>query len=221
MIEVPVYNMEGEQTGTFPVEEAAFGGRVRVPLLKQACVMYQANKRQGTAATKSRGMVAGSTRKIYRQKGTGNARMGTIRTPIRRGGGVAFAKSARDLRQELPKRARRLARDSAILSKLLSGDVVLVEGLSFSAFASMLGKLGIERSVLVALVGPDANVLKSGRNLVGVTVCTSGDLNAYEICRHHKLLLAREVMEILTRREAGAAATAMVPAVAEAAPSSG
>ena len=104
MIDLAVYNKQGQEVGSLQVDEAVFGGTVRYALLKQAIVMYNANKRVGTAATRSRGMVAGSTRKIFRQKGTGNARMGTVRTNIRKGGGVAFAKKARDLGKKMPKK---------------------------------------------------------------------------------------------------------------------
>ena len=96
MITVAVHNRDGKEIDSLKIDEAVLGGHVRIALLKQAIVMYHANKRVGTAATKSRGMIEGSTRKIYKQKGTGNARMGTVRTNIRRGGGVAFAKVARD-----------------------------------------------------------------------------------------------------------------------------
>jgi len=127
MIDIAVYNREGQEVERIQVNEELLGGQVRSALLKQAIVMYHANQRVGTAATKNRGRVEGSTRKIYRQKGTGNARMGTIRTPIRKGGGVAFAKLPRDFSQRMPKKQRRLARDSAILSKLQSGQVVVVD----------------------------------------------------------------------------------------------
>src|SRR4030042_74419 len=123
MIDLSVYNSGGKEVDVLKVDESLLGGAVRYSLLKQAIVMYHANKRVGTAATKSRGMVEGSTRKIYRQKGTGNARMGTVRTNIRRGGGVAFAKSERDFGKDMPKKQRRLARDSAILVKLQTGAV--------------------------------------------------------------------------------------------------
>ena len=118
MIELPVLNREGDEVDRIQVDELQFGGRFRGALLKQAIVMYHANKRQGNAVTKSRGMVTGSTRKLFRQKGTGRARMGTARTVIRRGGGVAFAKQNRDFRKRMPKKQRRLARDSAILEKM-------------------------------------------------------------------------------------------------------
>ena len=120
MIKLTVYNKDGQEVESLKVDEATFGGSVRYPLLKQAIVMYHANKRVGTAATKGRSMVAGSTKKLFRQKGTGFARVGNRRTGKRVGGGVTFAKRVRDFSQRMPKKQRRLARDSAILAKLLS-----------------------------------------------------------------------------------------------------
>src|SRR4030043_2450215 len=106
MIRLPIYERDGREVETLKVDESAFGGRVRYTLLKQAIVMYHANKRVGTAATKSRGLVEGSTRKIYAQKHTGNARAGTIRRGKRVGGGVTFAKSAGDFSKGVPKKQR-------------------------------------------------------------------------------------------------------------------
>ena len=103
MIELPVYNSQGKEVDRMTVDPAVLGSKVRPALLKQALVMYHANKRQGTAATKSRGMKVGSGAKLYRQKGTGRARVGNSRTCVRRGGGVAFAKVARDFSQRMPK----------------------------------------------------------------------------------------------------------------------
>ena len=129
MIELAVYNKQGEQIDTLSLDEAVFGDQVRLPLLKQALVMYQTNRRQGSARTKSRGMVSGSTRKIFRQKGTGNARMGPLRNPIRRGGGRTFAKLPRPFHQRLPAKARALARNSAILAKLQTQDLLVIDQL--------------------------------------------------------------------------------------------
>src|SRR3954451_14979326 len=127
MIEVPIYNQSGQEVEKFQVDEAKLGGEVRTNLLKQALVMYHANKRQGTSRTLARGEVEGSTRKIYRQKGTGNARQGSIRQPVRVGGGHAKNKRPKDWRQALPKKARRLARDSALLARLKAKDVLVVD----------------------------------------------------------------------------------------------
>src|SRR6187399_295861 len=130
MIEVPVYNQSGKEIEKFSIDEAKLGGEIRINLLKQALVMYHANQRQGTVRTLARGEVEGSTRKIYRQKGTGNARMGSIRQPVRKGGGHAKQKRPKDWRQAMPKKARRLARNSALLSKFQSGDVRVIDALA-------------------------------------------------------------------------------------------
>ena len=169
--------------------------------------MYHANKRVGTAATKSRGMVAGSTRKIYRQKGTGNARAGSVRTVIRRGGGVAFAKVKRDFGKDMPKKQRQLATKSAILAKLLSESVVVIDQLDFAQpktkdFVQVLGNLNIDRSCLVAVPGRDDNLYKSARNIPKVDVILVGDLNAGDICNKQKMLFTKEAfLKVLGDRE--------------------
>ena len=127
MIDVPIYNQEGQKVSSFPVDEQKLGGKVRNALLKQALVMYHANLRQGTVRTLARGEVAGSTRKMFRQKGTGNARTGGIRNPIKKGGGHAKQKRPKDWRLDMPKKQRRLARDSAILAKIQSNDIRVVD----------------------------------------------------------------------------------------------
>src|SRR5690242_16633463 len=129
MIEVPVFNQAGSKISTIQIDPAKLGGEVRKELLKQALVMYHANQRQGTVRTKARGEVAGSTRKMFRQKGTGNARTGGIRNPIKKGGGHAKNKRPKDWRQAMPKKQRRLARDSAILDKLQSNDVRVLDAI--------------------------------------------------------------------------------------------
>ncbi|OHB85701.1 MAG: 50S ribosomal protein L4 [Planctomycetes bacterium RBG_19FT_COMBO_48_8] len=199
MIELAVYNKDGQEVDTLKVDEAVLGGSVRYSLLKQAIVMCHANKRLGTAATKSRSMVAGAGKKLFRQKGTGNARVGNIRTGKRVGGGVTFAKSLRDFRQRMPKKQRRLARDSAILAKLLSNNVVVVEGLSFEKpktkdFVSILNNLKIERSCLVTIGKEDVNIYKSAKNVPKVAVVPVNELNAGEICRYRKMLFTKEAL---------------------------
>lgn len=205
MINVPVHNGKGQEVESLKVDEAIFGGRIRYDLLKQAIVMYHANKRVGTAATKSRAMVEGSTRKIYRQKGTGNARAGNIRTGVRRGGGVIFAKVARDFGKDMPKKQKQLARDSAILSKLQAGSVVVVDELKFEApktkdFVKVLGNLKIDRSCLVTLGGSDANIYKSARNVPGIAVIKVSDLNAGDICNRQKMLFTKEAFMALIEK---------------------
>jgi large subunit ribosomal protein L4 len=197
MIKLAVYNTDGQEIESIKVDEAILGGSVRYPLLKQAIVMYQANRHVGTAATKSRSMVAGSDRKLFRQKGTGNARVGNIRTGKRVGGGVTFAKSLRDFSKRMPRKQKKLARDSAILAKLLSNNVVVVDGLNFEKpktkdFVSVLSNLKIERSCLVTINSADENLRKSARNIPKVAVMPVNELNAGQICSYRKMLFTKD-----------------------------
>ncbi len=206
MINLTVYNRSGQEVDKISVDETVLGGAVRYALLKQAVVMYHANQRVGTVATKSRGMVAGSTKKLYRQKGTGNARMGSRRTGIRTGGGMIFAKVPRDFSQAMPKKQRRLARDSAVLAKLRKNQIVVVEGFEFDKpqtkdFAGMLKNLKIDRSCLVAVPEYDENVYKSARNVPKVAVLPVADLNAGDICTHQRMLFTKEALVAFLNRE--------------------
>ena len=202
MIELAVHNEAGQKVGSVELDEARLGTRVRPNLLKQAIVMYQANRRQGTAANRSRGQVRGSTRKLYRQKGTGNARAGSARTPIRRGGGRTFAKQARDFSKAMPKRMRRLARDNALLAKALADDVIVLDTLEYDApktkrFATMLSAVGADRGCVVALEQASETVWKSGRNIPGIDICPFYQLNAYDILSRPKLVLTRGALAAL------------------------
>jgi len=208
MIELTVYNTSGQQVDTLRVDEAVLGGCIRYALLKQAIVMYHANKRVGTVATKNRGIVAGSTRKVYRQKGTGNARMGTRRTGKRVGGGMTFAKVPRDFSKRMPRKQRMLARDSAVLAKLRSHNVVVVDGLALEKprtrdFAGILKNLKIDRSCLVAINGPNENVYKSARNIRKVDVLPVADLNAADIVNHRQVLFTKDALTSFLDRTGG------------------
>src|SRR3954466_9610048 len=166
MIEVPIYNQTGDKVDTLQVDEAKHGGEVRKNLLKQALVMYHANQRQGTVRTLARGQVIGPTRKMFRQKGTGNARTGGIRNPIKKGGGHAKQKRPKDWRQAMPKKARRLATRHAILSKIQSNDLRVLDSLKLEQpktkfVAQMYKALGIDRTCLFALTGADETVERS------------------------------------------------------------
>ena len=197
MIEVPVYDETGKQTGAEQIDEAALGGRVRPQLLKQAIVMYHANRRQGHAVQKSRGQVRGSTVKLYRQKGTGRARAGSARTNIRRGGGRAFPCKLRDFRQGMPRKMRRLARNNAVLAKIMSHQAAIVDGLVFDEpktkrLAAVLGGLGGDRGCVVAIKGSDPNLYKGGRNIPRAIIQDVAELNAFEILTRRKLLFTRD-----------------------------
>ena len=200
MIELPVYNQSGQKVDSFQLDEQKLGGEVRTNLLKQALVMYHANQRQGTVRTLARGEVAGSTRKMFRQKGTGNARTGGIRNPIKKGGGHAKQKRPKDWRQDMPKKARRLARNSAILSKIQSQDIRVVDAINLEQpktklVVQMFKALGIDRSCLLALDGRHEILEKSARNIDRTTLTTVAQLNAWDILRNRTLLLTRSGLE--------------------------
>ncbi len=202
MLEVPVYNTAGEQIETLRIAEERFGKTVNLPLLKQAIVAYHANRRRGTAATRGRSQVKGSTRKLFRQKGTGRARRGPVRTGILRGGGVTFAKAPRSFRQKLSKKMRRKALDSAILAKLLGRDLVVVDGLTVAEpktklVAEVLSNLKISRSCLLTIPQPNEVLWKSARNIPEVTVRVASELNAFEVAGRQKMLVTREAMDVL------------------------
>jgi large subunit ribosomal protein L4 len=207
MLEVPVYNTQGQKVDTLQVDEAAFGRYVNIDLVKQAVVAYHANKRQGTAATRNRSRVAGSTRKLYRQKGTGNARRGPIRTNLMKGGGVAFGKRPRDFSKPLPRQMRRAALESAILAKILGQDLMVVQGLKMdapktAAMAQILQNLRINRSCLLTLAQRDRSIYLSSRNLQDLTVRIAEELNAYDVATRQKMLVTAEAMQALMSREA-------------------
>jgi large subunit ribosomal protein L4 len=202
MIEVPVFNQSGQKVESIQVDEASLGGEVRKELLKQALVYYHAAQRQGTVRTQARGEVAGSTRKIFRQKGTGNARMGTIRQPVRVGGGHAKQKRPKEWRIGLPKKQRRLATRNAILSKIQSNDLRVVDQIKLdqpkTKFVVQLYKaLGIDRSCLVAINGRDQSLERSARNIHRTTLTTVQQLNAWDILRNRTLLVTKEGFQAL------------------------
>jgi large subunit ribosomal protein L4 len=202
MIEIPIYNQAGQEVEKFQIDEAKLGGEVKTSLLKQALVMYHANQRQGTVRTLARGEVAGSTRKMFRQKGTGNARTGGIRNPVKVGGGHAKQKRPKDWRLDMPKKARRAARNSAILAKLQSNEVRVVDAISLpdpktKHVAGMFKALGIDRSCLLALPGNDQIVERCARNIDRTTLTTVAQLNAWDILRNRTLLLTKEGLQQL------------------------
>jgi large subunit ribosomal protein L4 len=202
MIELPVYNMKGKQVEMLAIDETALGSEVRPVLLKQAYVMFHANRRQGSARTRSRSAVEGSTRKIYRQKGTGNARMGTRRTNIRRGGGVAFAKDKKhdEYRLRMPKKMRRLANRNALLAKLVDNEVKCIKDLSFEApktgeLKAVLTAVGIDRTCLMALGPANRNAALSARNIPHVDTVRIMQLNAFELLNHRYLVVDKASLE--------------------------
>jgi len=201
MIELPIYDSNGKKVDALKIDAQTLGGEVRYALLKQAYVITHGNQRQGSARTKSRGDIEGSTRKLYKQKGTGNARAGAARTPIRKGGGVTFKKTRdrEDFRTELPKKMRRLANRNALLAKLIDNEVKCFASLDFKApktaeFAKLMSSVGIDRTCLVATDKTNRNAILSARNLDGVDVCRIDQLNAFALLNHRFLVVDKAAL---------------------------
>lgn len=202
VLEIPVFDAKGARIGAEQIDADALGGKVRVRLLKQAVVAYELGQRQGTFASKSRAMVHGASRKLYRQKGTGNARAGNLRTPTRRGGGHSFHKIPRDFSQRMPRRMRTLARNSAILAKIQAGDAMIIDPLATEQpktkqFAALLKAVGAGGTCLVAMKDRDMGVWRSGRNIPGVNIKMLADVNPFEVLRPRHVIFSRDAFAAL------------------------
>jgi large subunit ribosomal protein L4 len=204
-IKLTVFSPTGAAGETITVDPADFGGKVNKQLLHDVVEMYRANQRAGTHSTLRRGEVAGSTKKVFRQKGTGNARIGSKRTNKRRGGGTAKGPKPRDYEYHLPRKAVRLATRMAVLAKLQADAVVVVDDLAFDKpktkdMAGVLKALKIgDATCLIGFAGAQTNVYKSARNIRGVEAKPASDFNVYGILRPKKLLLTRAALDELRK----------------------
>jgi large subunit ribosomal protein L4 len=204
MIDVPILNIAGQEVGKFQVDEALLGTEVRPALLKQALVMYQANKRQGTVHVKTRAEVFGSTKKLYAQKHTGNARRGNIRTNVMKGGGHAFGKVNREFRQDMPLKQKRLARNNSILSKILSNNLKIIDtwtvaGPKTKEVAAVLKTLNADRSTLIATDGLDKNLYLSARNIYKINIKPAKEISAYDVLSSRTLIITKPAFEALLK----------------------
>ncbi len=199
MPKLSVYNISGQVTGEIELNDYVFGAEMNEAVVHQAVVMQQANERQGTSATKTRGMVRGGGRKPWKQKGTGHARCGSIRSSIWVGGGCTFGPQPRSYAKKMPRKARRLALCCALSSKVAAGQLVVVEGLAFEApktknVAAMLA--AFEAADKKALIISDgANVALSANNIPKVKTITNMGLNCVDILNANKVVLAKELVE--------------------------
>ena len=201
MASLPIYDRSGAEVGKYEIDPAQLAPRISKQLLHDAVVMYQNNLRQGSAKTKTRAEVAGTTRKMYRQKGTGNARAGSRRSGIRRGGGHIHAKSPRDWSYRLPKKALRIATRMAVASRIADDEITLIDSLAFEQpktrdMAAVLKALKLTgTSLLVAVPGHDVNVYKSIRNLDHVSVVPVAELNALNVLTPKRLLMTTSALD--------------------------
>jgi large subunit ribosomal protein L4 len=210
MADLPLYSKDGKSAGTVKVDEKLFGDLVRKKLLKQVVLIHEANQRQGNAHTKTRGEVEGSTKKLWPQKHTGRARMGTKRSPIWVKGGIVFGPRTREYRMTITDSMRRAALDSALLGKIIDKEVSVIEKLAFEkpktkVMSGLIKSIGLKRTVLLAVGNKhDPNVWLSSRNLQALSVRPVRELNAYDILKHKDLLLTQEALDALVSARAGA-----------------
>jgi large subunit ribosomal protein L4 len=203
MVTLPVYDRSGAEVGKIDIDPAAIAPKISKQLLHDAVVMYLSNLRLGTKRTKARGEVSGSTKKLYRQKGTGNARAGSRRAPQRRGGGHAMQLRPRSFYYRMPKKAIRAATRMALASRLIDGQVVVIDKLEMMApktkeLATVLKALGLAgQTTLVATEGHAPNVYMSGRNIPGLTISPVADLNALALMRPRRVLLTRAAVDLI------------------------
>lgn len=215
MLNLNVYNRQGDAVGTVQVDEAEFGGKVNRQLLHEVVLMHLANKRAGTHSTLRRGEVSGSTKKLFRQKGTGNARVGTRRTNKRKGGGTAKGPKPRDYEYHLPRKAVRAATRMAVLSKFQDNEALVVEDLALpevktKQVAGLLKALKLAGTTcLFGTAGPDRDFLRAARNIPEVKVLPAGEFNAYTVLRQKRLVLTRSALEELRRKKAVAERSAV------------
>ena len=200
MPKIAVVNMEGQQVGEMELSEEIFASTVNEAAMHLVVRSYLAAQRQGTQSAKTRGEVRGGGRKIYRQKGTGNARHHGNRAPQFKHGGVVFAPKPRDYVIAVPKKVRRLAFKSAMTCKLNAGEIIVVDELKLSAaktkvMAGVLAKLGATRKALVVLPEPDETVVRATANLAEAATTYVNTLNVYDILNAGKLVLTRAAVE--------------------------
>jgi len=193
-LKVPVRNIKGKVVDEIELDETVFGVPPNEAVVHQALVRQLANARAGTADTKGRSEVSGSTRKLYRQKHTGFARAGSRRSPIRRGGGVAFGPQPRSYRQAMPRKMRRLALRCVLSAKVADGELSIIDSFGLKQpvtkkLVNALNILGIESSVLLVTDEPDLNVIKSARNISGVKTLPASMLNVVDMLSYRILLM--------------------------------
>lgn len=200
MPKVALYNQTGAKVGEVELNDSIFGIEPNQAVLFDAVMMQRASLRQGTHKTKNRSEVAGGGRKPWKQKGTGRARQGSIRSPQWRGGGTVFGPVPRSYSYKLPKKVRRLAIKSALSSKVIDTNLLVLESLSFAApktkeFKAVLSNLPVGKKALVVTANLDENVALSGRNIPGVTVVTANGINVLDVLSHDTLIMTQEAVK--------------------------
>lgn len=200
MPEIDMYNMEGEKQGIISLSKEVFGAPVNMPVLSQALIRQLANRRRGSASTKTRGKIRGGGRKPWRQKGTGRARHGSIRSPLWVGGAKAFGPRPRDFSQKMPRKMRRIALKSALSSKVGDSKMIAIDVLEFEApktkaFIEMMKNLNMEENALFIIDQKNRSVEKSASNIPGVKVITTDSINIHDLLKYERLVMTKDAIE--------------------------
>ena len=200
MPKVTLFDQKGSNVGEIELAESIFGIEPNQSVLFEAIIMQRASLRQGTHKVKNRSEVAGGGRKPWRQKGTGRARQGSIRSPQWRGGGTVFGPTPRSYSYKLPKKVRRLALKSALATKVQEANILVLESLSFEApktkeFVAFLNGLSVDTKALIVTDVIDENVALSARNIPGVTVVDAAGVNVLDLVSHDKLIITKSAVQ--------------------------
>ncbi len=200
MPKLTLVNQDGSQVGDIELSDKIFGIEPNNHVLYDAVIMQQASERQGTHATKNRSQVRGGGRKPWRQKGTGRARQGSIRSPQWVGGGIVFGPTPRNYSYNLPKKVRRLALKSAYSTKVKEENIIVVDTLSLEKpktkeMVAILDNLKADEKVLIVTNNYDETVTRSARNIPGVTVKKATDVKVLDILKHEKLVITKDAAE--------------------------
>lgn len=200
MPKVALFNVSGAQVGEIELADAVFGITPNSHVLYDAIVMQQAAQRAGTHKTKGRSEVRGGGRKPWKQKGTGRARQGSIRAPQWKGGGIVFGPTPRSYAYKLPKKVRRLAIKSALSSKVIYNEVIVLDELAFAApktskFAELLKNLKVDRKALVVTAGYDDNLALSARNIPNVKFVAAEGINVLDVVGYDKLIITKDAVQ--------------------------
>lgn len=199
MPKVALYNVQGSQVGEIELNDEVFGIEPNEVVVHEAVVMQMASWRQGTHCTKSRGEVRGGGRKPWKQKGTGRARVGTIRSPLWRGGAIVFGPKPRSYKYSIPRKKRRLALRSVLSSKVLDNDIIVLDSLNFDApktkeMVKVLDALKVDKKALIVTADVEENVIKSARNIQGMTPMAASNINVYDLLKHDKLIITKDAI---------------------------
>src|SRR5215475_6582406 len=202
---IEVKNLKNERIGELELKEEVFGVPLNEPLIYDAVKSYLANQRQGTVKTKTRGNTAGSGKKLWRQKGTGRARVASLRSPLWRGGGNVHGPQPRDWSFDLPKKMKRGALKSALSERLREGNLIVVDGFNLDShktktFVAIAQVFGWDEKTLIVETDPQVNLILSSRNVQGVKIASGVNVNIYDVLEHEKIVFTRDSINVLQER---------------------